>query len=76
MKTLYCIDEDGYLELPESLLKEAGILPDDEVELFINELGELVIQKVVDDEVLGLEEPQSWILVSPLPILDSGILEK
>lgn len=67
MKNLYCIDEDGYLDLPEALLREVGIFPEDQVELFINENGELVIQKVTDDVLLNDVSPESWILVTPLP---------
>lgn len=75
MDNFYCIDEDGYLNLPESLLREAGIFPDDEVELFINENGELVIQKVLLDQDC-VQDQESWVLVTPLPIMQPGLIRE
>jgi len=75
MKNLYCIDKDGYLDLPEEILREAGIFPEDQVELFINEKGELVIQKVTDQLQLDNFTPESWVLVTPLPIQNTEFLE-
>ncbi|HBI02437.1 MAG TPA: hypothetical protein DDY49_00215 [Paenibacillaceae bacterium] len=73
MKNLYCIDEDGYLDLPEALLREVGIFPEDQVELFINENGELVIQKVTDD-MMDDVSPESWVLVTPLPMIHPELI--
>ena len=55
------------------LLREVGIFPEDQVELFINENGELVIQKVTDD-MMDDVSPESWVLVTPLPMIHPELI--